>query len=580
MARQKRAFIPDTVQGIQYNTCKNPVCANYGRLHTDIRDGEPAPYSLQYAGKGMPLLKCNCCGEAPPVKSNRGIKDELDRMADFLLEPIPSCPDTGCVNHTVAVGTAKAYRGYGTTAQGAPRYRCNGCGKTFSLPKATQYQHETHQNADIFKMLMNKVPLSRIVNILGISWTVLYHRIDFIHRQCVRFAANRERKLADMDIERLYISVDRQDHTVNWTERKDKRNVVITAITSVDNRTGYVFGVHPNFDGTVSRDEVDQWAKKTGDDQLPLPLRQTARFWIGADYEQSDKRNRVRRLLGGSGDLDQDIQLAYDLAQGREDIECFDYKSAEEKLPDIGIQIHAEYTMIAHFYYLKALMGKVKKWRFFLDQESGIRAAMLTAFQDEVKAHTAEGFYVRISKDITVDEKRKLTNDAKRRFAQLKDNFPGMTDEEVKLELLKEAIAQVRMLGNWKDRWVHSPLPDMSEPEKAMCWLTEHDGFDEDHTAWLYNKASLHGVDSFFQKVRRRISLLERPMSSAANRGRVWNGYASYNPIQVCKMLDIFRVVHNYIDTRKEKDKTLTTPAMRLGLAKAPVDYKTVLYFE
>lgn len=52
-------------------------------------------------------------------------------------------------------------------------------------------------------------------------------------------------------------------------------------------------------------------------------------------------------------------------------------------------------------------------------------------------------------------------------------------------------------------------------------------------------------------------------------------------------MLEIFRVVHNYIDTKKEKieidgvEKTVvTTPAMRLGLAQAPVDYKDVLYYE
>ena len=54
--------------------------------------------------------------------------------------------------------------------------------------------------------------------------------------------------------------------------------------------------------------------------------------------------------------------------------------------------------------------------------------------------------------------------------------------------------------------------------------------------AWLYNKATLYGVD-------------------------------------------IFRVVHNYVDVRK-KDGTSTTAAMRLGLANAPLAYKDVLYYE
>jgi hypothetical protein len=34
--------------------------------------------------------------------------------------------------------------------------------------------------------------------------------------------------------------------------------------------------------------------------------------------------------------------------------------------------------------------------------------------------------------------------------------------------------------------------------QKAVAYLTDLGDYDEDHNAWLYNKASLHGVDSFF----------------------------------------------------------------------------------
>lgn len=87
-------------------------------------------------------------------------------------------------------------------------------------------------------------------------------------------------------------------------------------------------------------------------------------------------------------------------------------------------------------------------------------------------------------------------------------------------------------------------------------------------------------LHTYFEKIRRRMAMFERPLHSAGNAGRTWNGYGAYNPAMVGKMLDIFRVVHNYIDTRKEEDGTKTTPAMRLGLAQAPLGYKTVLYYE
>lgn len=573
--RKAKYKIPTAHNGIQYNTCKNPKCINFGITPEE----RPDAYAFKYSDKQYINLSCNGCGELPPIKSNIGIHEETLRlMAHMQATPTLTCTNAACANHTVPVGTPKAYRSYGKTASDTQRYKCNGCGKTVSQPKANSGQRVTHHNIDIFKMLVNKVPLSRIVEILGISWELLYHRIDFIHEQCLRFAGNRERKLADIEFERLYISVDKQDHVINWTERKDKRNVVLSAITSVDNSTGYVFGVHPNFDASMNRVAIEEEFKNSNDDSLPLPLRKTARLWTESDYKAASNTKKIK-AIGASG-IYSEIAARYQDIGSREDVEAFDHKGTEEKLPDYGMQIHAEYTMIAHFYYLKALLAKTKKWRFFLDQESGIRSAVLSAFMEEVTNNKAEAFYVSITKELTVDDKRLLTNEAKRQFAKLKADYPDMTDEMIKLELLKRAIEGVRDVGQWKDKWVAHPLPDMSEPEKAMCWLTEHDKFDEDHVAWLYNKATLHGVDSFFEKVRRRISLFERSMRSSANAGRTWNGYSAYNPAQVGKLLDIFRVVHNYVDTRKVKGQAPTTAAMRIGLAKVPTEYKDILYYE
>lgn len=181
-----------------------------------------------------------------------------------------------------------------------------------------------------------------------------------------------------------------------------------------------------------------------------------------------------------------------------------------------------------------------------------------------------------------MDRKRQLTAQSKGVFKGIKLQNPSLSDGGVRLLMLKAEIAKIRQFGQWEDRWARHPLPTMSEPEKAACWLTEHGQFDENHVAWLYNKASLHAVDAFFQKVRRRISLLERPIHSSANAGRVWNGYAAHNPATVQKLLDIFRVVHNFIDKRQTKQggiKTVTTPATRLGLAQAPLTYGDVVYF-
>jgi hypothetical protein len=130
-------------------------------------------------------------------------------------------------------------------------------------------------------------------------------------------------------------------------------------------------------------------------------------------------------------------------------------------------------------------------------------------------------------------------------------------------------------IGKWQDRWMTHPLPNMSEPEKAVCYLTDFRDYDENHLARLYNKASLHGIDCFFMQVRRRMSILERPFGSASSTGRIWYGYSAYNPKTIVKMLRIFRVFYNYCLVGKDQK----TPAMRLGLAKGKVSLEDIIYF-
>ncbi|AOU99193.1 hypothetical protein BI364_15740 [Acidihalobacter yilgarnensis] len=119
----------------------------------------------------------------------------------------------------------------------------------------------------------------------------------------------------------------------------------------------------------------------------------------------------------------------------------------------------------------------------------------------------------------------------------------------------------------------------MSEPDKAMCWLTdlrkETPDYDPDHLARLFLKASLHSVDNFFQRVRRSVNLLERPIHTASKNRRTWYGYSPYNPVMVGKLLDIYRVMHNFVEAGKDGE----TPAMRLGLAKGLISPEDIIYF-
>lgn len=602
----KKLRVPPEVNGIQYNFCKNPKCSNFGiPAPEEGKAGVLGPYAITGSGTTR-SMRCNGCGEYFSQKSNQAIYEEFLRLTAYRQDTNQvCCPNENCYNHTVPVGTKKAYRSFGTHKSGAKRYQCANpdCRKSVSIPVSTQWQHDTSKNIEIFKMLANKVVLSRIIAMAEINWSTLYHRINYIHKQCLKFANYQEMNFKNMEFKRLYLAVDRQDYQVNWTERKDNRNVTLSAIATADNETGYLFGINPNFDKDTDKIKAQSEANLNGDSQLDPAFRKFARIWLQSDYEHSvteSIKNSIKKLQKNGGkkplpatDIDGSIREKYEDSEVKEDTEAEELNQ-DEQLPNYGVQVKAEYTMFAHFLAVKALFGKVDKYRFFLDQDSGIRGAFMNAYKEEVKAKTADAFFVSIDKNMSTGDKRRLNNQAIRNLKEFMESNPSLTENQAILLLLKQSILATQPIGKWGDKWVNHPFPTMAEPLKKMCWLTEDPTMDIDHKAWLYNKASLHGVDSFFMKIRRRVNMFERSLHSSANVGRVWNGYGAYDPSMVVKLLDIYRVVHNYIDCREEselngkfdkKGKALynrwkTTPAMRIGLTGKPFTYEEVLYFD
>jgi len=455
------------------------------------------------------------------------------------------------------------------------RYRCKACGGTFITASSPTIRHrKPYKNAAIFRLLVNKVPFRRICEVEGVPMPTLYRKIDFIHRQCLSFAAERERNLPTMPLARLYIGVDRQDYMINWSDADDRRNIIFRAVGSADNTTGYVLGVHLNFDPLMDPDLIERDAIASGDYEVKPAYRRYARLWLRRDYIEAIKKARAQSAHTGS--LRDSIAATYRAAENRDDVEVFESLDDDFALPKDGLQVRGEYTMYGHFFFLRRLLDITEKVRFFLDQDSAFRAACLSAFSERIKEGRCDAFYVRINSEATIDKKRQILAGNRRHMEAMKQQYPDLKDWQVKLLMIKEKMAQVVNIGTWQDRWVEHPFPNMGEPDKAMCYLTDIQGYDEDHLAWLYNKASLHAIDRFFMQVRRRLSLLERPISSSASPGRRWFGYGPYKPVIVGKLLDIFRVFYNFVEVGKNKQ----TPAMRLGLAKGTITVEDIVYYQ
>lgn len=523
------------------------------------------------SGGSTSNLSCKClrCGEGFSLKSNRAVSEEFDRLAKpYIPRPEPCCPDPDCGNHGLGIESHRdGYQRFGKTEAGSIRLRCKACGGLFSSPASlTPRQKRPELNAEIFKLLINKLPMRRICEVAGVGPEALYTKLKFLHERCSQFIRLTESPLlSGKPLPPLLISSDRQDYLINWGTSEDRRNVRLHGLGSADNRTGFVFGIHLDFDNSLDPGQVEVEAIDAGDYQLDPVFRRHARLWLKQDWQDPSLqyRRRLKRAIRRGVPV-QEMPM--------EDLPAR-WDGDDAKLPGQGVKVRSEYTMLAHFGLLAKLTAGSPSVLLYLDQDTGMRSASHVGFRERIRAGTAEAFFVRIGKTLTIDDKKLAIAGMTTRMARARRLHPDLNDHALRVAMMEEAIGRTTVPPRWQDRWVIHPFPSMTEPQKSLCHLTDRDSLTPNQRAAFHLYGSLHGIDRFFMVLRRRCSLLERPIHTASNTGRVWSSGNPYRPGVVEHLLTLMRVAYNYHLVGEDKK----TPAMRLGLAKAPWSLAKIL---
>lgn len=166
--------IPEEINGIQVNFCKNPICPNFGvpastekqprghKVEEGGRDAYTISGSSGHRGYTF-LIRCNLCRETPPLKSNSAIVEEINRISAYLIEAPITCPNEQCENHEIDLRSdGSRYRPYGKTKAGSQRYICRLCQRTFISGSPAPRHRKPHKNVQVFRLLVNKMPLKCI----------------------------------------------------------------------------------------------------------------------------------------------------------------------------------------------------------------------------------------------------------------------------------------------------------------------------------------------------------------------------------------------------------------------------------
>ncbi|MBO6851983.1 MAG: IS1 family transposase, partial [Marinobacter sp.] len=374
-------------------------------------------FRISGTGKNTASLLCEICSERKKqgeditvvssiLKSNQAVHEELGRISNYLDDKPANCPNPACDSN---IGKKpKSVNKNGKTSGGNQRYQCNHCGRNFSEKPKSRRQEKPHLNKLLFKLLVNKEPIRRIAELLDLSEKAVYGKIRFIHRQCLEFAKSREKKLQRLDFKRLYLSTDRQVLMTNWSHRDDKRNSDLYGIATACLDSSYVFAFNFNYDGSVDAYEAEREAIECGDYDKAKHHRKHARIWLSREFDEAVKSRPPKEKLPFAGNLRDEIKIKslidqkFNLSDASENID------PTKQLPVRGALVHNEYTMMAHFFLLKRFFGSTEKTRFFLDLDSGMKTAYISAFREEIAEGRSDGFLVRTSKNKTNDEKEKL----------------------------------------------------------------------------------------------------------------------------------------------------------------------------
>ncbi|MDF2946514.1 MAG: hypothetical protein K0S51_1193 [Bacillales bacterium] len=94
----------------------------------------------------------------------------------------------------------------------------------------------------------------------------------------------------------------------------------------------------------------------------------------------------------------------------------------------------------------------------------------------------------------------------------------------------------------------------------------------------MVSRSSSSATDSFIGVLKRRLSILERPLSTARRDGKSYI-YVNPNPKYAQCSLNLFRFYYNFCYEIKSADGLKLTPVQRLGITNKKYEIRDLIYF-
>lgn len=591
-----------TRHSIQYNHCTNPFCACFGQDQRELKKNDTKGrkhYRYRFSGSAKLDEKTIMCNEGHlsacstlPI-SNWGVIQEIQRLVTIntvVDSEIKYAFHHNTCEHkaTTVFKNPERFIKYGISKTNSQVYQCKICKKyTSILPKREQafsYHQQRNEIVPILASLfVNRVPVKRSCEILKIGSQTYYNKMEYVYLRCLEFLERHETKpLKTRQFKQLWLNSDTFQYYLNNTRYKlfknsesgeDKQKKLQTRIlVSGDIFTGYVFRSDVAYDWHITSEflEADTILYKC--DHMEKLERKNARLDLSycpqppTDYDKKDGKEH--------------FHLKADYERERKHFDShFNYLT--------GLHVGINYTSVAHFWLLHEQLN-VKDWHFVSDDDGSIKNAIFRVFKKEFKDGYANYFLCKIDTSKSRAQALKEEQESKQVIDLWRTiNNSKKPDYEVGKEILADQLKKENLYQVIKDdkgleqtvrlnKMIDHPIASNDSGYKQLGILTDLSNLNPQELADLLINVNNRVTDTFMQLIRRRISLLERPLLGARADKKSYI-YSNYNPKYAQYLVTILRTYYNFCLVGK---KHKTTPAMRLGITDRPYDWKDILYLK
>ncbi|WP_034760996.1 hypothetical protein [Rossellomorea vietnamensis] len=583
---------------IQMNTCINPYCYNFGRSQiTYDSKGKPKRFKLalsQSKSQNQSRLVCNpdpicssssVLGCSNVTVSNWAVAEEIKRLSlintILPIEPEYEFHKSGCENEYITPFTQKsAFRKCGKSSSNSQKYQCKSCKKiTNVLPttkESTTYHQKRNDILPLFaELITNRTPVNRVIEILDIGAQTYYSKLEWLYRKCLEFQERHEAKLKEKNFKEVWINTDKMIYYLNNVRKtnagskylleQEEKQFPTQVVISSDNDSRYVFRADVAYDWDITLAEISKHTSAYKDDHLHT-------------FAQRYGHLRFPYAPQPPTEFDKQTHIEYE-KERTNFVRRADYID--------GLHINSTYTTIAHFWHLKQLLN-AKEWRVTTDQDASINSALMRVFAKEVGLTDLHHFIYKIDKSKTLRESLKDFQDSRSAIKNWAINsgleHKGvfylaelMLEEQLKThKFYEEFKKEGRTARKWAQNPIDHPIPFRDTGYATVDCTTDISSCEPIELARMLLKVNNKSTDTFINQIRRRLSILERPLVTSRGDGKSYI-YSNFNPKYAQYAITILRTFYNFCMPFKAFGE-LATPAQRIGIVEKIYSWEDIIY--